>query len=787
MDQEYFFLALGIASVCIVAALLISLIVSRKAASKYKRFLQNQKETFDVLSIIKQKELWSSAKTLVPDSGPTKRDMLDAPFSGKYEIIREINGGAMSSVYLVKNKTLENQWIMKFIDKRTVELTHEENILKMLNHEHLPLISDIYATDKGTYLIESYIEGISMSEFLKSKSAISHDTELKWLEQLAKVLSYLHGMDKPIIHRDLKPSNIMITPDKNLVLIDFGISKRVGDEEGIPAFTYRYAAPEQMKHGINETYRALVYDRFGDLPPDLKRWSIDQRTDIFSLGVIFHEVIVGDIPRANNEGDIYRHAIPEVADIIIKCTRIRPEYRYQSISELLEDIQKVKATEQRVLRSVGSRKAGVIAASFFTLLSGASFSASAYFFNIEKLSNIVLDPTNITISLQQKSEFAIEKFLPDGTEKLLDSDQIRWSIDDSNVVAISGNYVVGLNIGETSITGLYKNKAVKLDVKVIDSPEEMVDVSLRYRLGNVVQTFAGNGISGEADSDDYESASFVYPGSIAVNSEGTYFVAEPNCIRRISESQIETISFDKAFIAPDKVRCFGKDLYVLTKTWVNSDDGKEYFAIIKLNGNALETVYYHQAEETAIADFLVSQDYLYFLEQSFYQFSVNLKRLDLSSGEIELLDSFDEGISSMALYGDFLFMSNPIKGIIQSYNIPLKKLSFFAGIEDEKGFIDGTASRFYEPLKIAVQNDYLYVLDFNIFRRIEIIEGAPGITETIAGTVINDLNPLAVNGEGTEAVFIHSANSEFVISESKIVVTDPKSFILRYIDMSASQ
>jgi hypothetical protein len=324
-------------------------------------------------------------------------------------------------------------------------------------------------------------------------------------------------------------------------------------------------------------------------------------------------------------------------------------------------------------------------------------------------------------------------------------------------------------------------------VKVIDSPEEMVDVSLRYRVGNIVNTFAGNGISGETDSSDYESASFVSPESIAVDSEGTFYVADPNCIRRISDGQIDTIAFDKAFITPDKVRCSEKDLYVLTNAWESSDDGKDHFAIIKLNGNALETVYYSQSDETAITDFLVSQGSLYFLEQSFYQFSVNLKKIDLASGEIELLDSFEEGISSMALYGDFLFMSNPIKGIIQSYNIPLRKLSFFAGLEDEKGFIDGTAPRFYEPIKIAVQNDYLYVLDFNIFRRIEIIEGAPGITETIAGTVINDLNPLAVNGDGMDAVFIHSANSEFVIYESKIVVTDPKDYIIRYIDMSASQ
>jgi hypothetical protein len=108
MDQEYFFLMLGIASACVFAALLVSLLVSRKTASRYRRFLQNQKESLDVLSIIKQKALLSSAQTSPPVD---ERAELDAALRDKYAIIREINGGAMSRVYLVKNRTLENQWI----------------------------------------------------------------------------------------------------------------------------------------------------------------------------------------------------------------------------------------------------------------------------------------------------------------------------------------------------------------------------------------------------------------------------------------------------------------------------------------------------------------------------------------------------------------------------------------------------------------------------------------------------------------------------------------------------
>jgi hypothetical protein len=551
--------------------------------------------------------------------------------------------------------------------------------------------------------------------------------------------------------------------------------------------TYKYAAPEQMKHGIWVGLVKLVEDRFGTLPAERMNWGIDQRTDIFSLGVIFHEVITGSIPMIANEGEICRRAIPEVAGIIKRCIQINPSSRYQSTAELMEDIQKVKAAEQRVLRANTSRKFSAIAAGLLGLLSGGAFLGSSYFFNMEKLSELVLEPANITVSLQQRAEFAIEKFLPDGTEKLIDSDQIRWSIEDGSVAGISGNYVVGLNVGETQVSGLYKNKVVKLDVKVIE-PEEMVDVSLRHRDGNVVRVFAGNGIPGENDEDDFLRASFVSPGSIAADSEGTFYVAEPNCIRRLSASgRMDTIAFDAAYLAPDLIRCNDLDLYVLTKKWESHEDGKEYCAIARISGEKLETVYYSQADDTDIVDFLISEGSLYLLEQSYFQFSVNLKKIDLASGDVEIVDSFDDGVRSMALYGDSLFLANPAKGVIQSYNMPLKKLSFFAGIEDEKGFIDGTAPRFYEPLKLAVDKDRLYVLDFNIIRRIEIVEGAPGITETVAGAVKNDLNPKVEDGEGKDAVFAHSENSEFAIYGDKIVISDPKNFILRYIDMSADQ
>ena len=153
---------------------------------------------------------------------------------GKYEILKEIGHGGMSVVYLAMDKHLNKQWAVKEIlrkggsnDEVVVNsLLAEANLMKRLDHPALPRIVDIIDNGLTIYIVMDYIEGVSLSKKMKEVGkAIPQEYVIDWGIQLCDVLGYLHSRQPPIIYRDMKPSNVMLKPDGNLMLIDFGTAR----------------------------------------------------------------------------------------------------------------------------------------------------------------------------------------------------------------------------------------------------------------------------------------------------------------------------------------------------------------------------------------------------------------------------------------------------------------------------------------------------------------------------------------------------------------------------------
>lgn len=237
----------------------------------------------------------------------------------KYKLERRIARGGMSDVYLCTNIELGNQWIAKHIDKRYASFIYEEEILKKLNHISLPKIIDICREESGVYIIESYIEGISLQKKLESLGKLKIDKVIDYSLQLCEVLLYLHNLKpKAIVHRDLKPANIIITEYDKLVLIDFGISQEQGGPWGsLKAGTSAYAPPEQLT-GL----------RCGDT-----RW------DIYSLGIVMYQMLMGQLPgecikTKKKTPWIYKKLL-EISD---KCSRFAVEERYQRVEDVKRDL-----------------------------------------------------------------------------------------------------------------------------------------------------------------------------------------------------------------------------------------------------------------------------------------------------------------------------------------------------------------------------------------------------------------------------------------------------------------
>ena len=248
---------------------------------------------------------------------------------GKYKVLRVVGQGGMSVVYQAVNEKANKIWAIKEVRKDGVQnyevvkqnLIVETELLKRFNHPNLPSIIDVIDTEDSFLIVMDYIEGNSLANALKTSGAQSQEDVIEWSKQLCDVLGYLHSRKPPIIYRDMKPGNVMLKPDGNISLIDFGTArefKSASVEDTTCLGTRGYAAPEQYG-GHGQT---------------------DARTDIYCLGATMYHLVTGHNP-SNPPYEMYpiRRWNPMLSsgleEIIIKCTQRNPNDRYQSCAELL--------------------------------------------------------------------------------------------------------------------------------------------------------------------------------------------------------------------------------------------------------------------------------------------------------------------------------------------------------------------------------------------------------------------------------------------------------------------
>ncbi|MBQ6582756.1 MAG: protein kinase [Mogibacterium sp.] len=270
-----------------------------------------------------------------------------------YETLQVIGSGGMSVIYKARHIRLGTIWAVKKIAKRqdlNWDFLAEPNILKKLNHPMLVKIVDIFEDDSSVYIVEEYIEGSDFRKLLKEKKKIPEADLLPWFRELCDVLIYLHEQDPPVIFRDMKPANIMLQQDNRLKLIDFGIAREYKEESGQDttiAGTHGYAAPEQFNARIQS----------------------DARTDIYGLGMTMYHLATGKSPLEPPYSVVpARELNPELSagleHILGRCTQQEPGKRYQSVRELLDDLEHIYIYDEayrKYLRQQKNRKRTVAA------------------------------------------------------------------------------------------------------------------------------------------------------------------------------------------------------------------------------------------------------------------------------------------------------------------------------------------------------------------------------------------------------------------------------------------
>ena len=282
---------------------------------------------------------------------------------GRYVVIGELGQGAMGVVYKAKDPLIDRVVAIKTInlglatdEKEEYEgrFYQEAKAAGRLNHPNIVTIYDVGKSGDVAYIAMEFLEGRELRDVLKEGTLLPVEQVLNIVAQVAEGLAYAHAHD--IIHRDVKPSNIMVIRDGNVKITDFGIarmaSSSVRTQTGMVLGSPKYMSPEQV---MGKT--------------------IDQRSDIFSLGVMLYEMLTGQAPfdGENVNAIMYQTlnaltpppstlnpSVPEMVNFIVaKALAKKVEDRYQNAKDFADDLRTCCDAMPRAGQQVDISKAPV--------------------------------------------------------------------------------------------------------------------------------------------------------------------------------------------------------------------------------------------------------------------------------------------------------------------------------------------------------------------------------------------------------------------------------------------
>ena len=261
--------------------------------------------------------------------------------SGRYRLSSKLGSGGMSTVYLAQDEVLDRPVAVKMMHR---EISQEADQLERfrrearsaarLSHPNLVSVIDAGEDEGRPYIVFEYVEGDTLKQRIQSQGGLAVDEAIAYAIEIGRGLIAAHG--RKLVHRDVKPQNVLIDPDGRAKVTDFGIARSL-EQKGMTATgrvlgTTDYVSPEQ----------AMGEDA-------------DERSDVYSLGIVLYEMLSGDVPfRAETQvGVAMKHVnepLPDVlihrpdvsaavASVIDRATTKDPRDRYNSVGEMVRDLE----------------------------------------------------------------------------------------------------------------------------------------------------------------------------------------------------------------------------------------------------------------------------------------------------------------------------------------------------------------------------------------------------------------------------------------------------------------
>lgn len=291
-------------------------------------------------------------------------------YADTYQLLEKLGEGSGGIVYKAYHKRLKTEVVLKKILSENVSLPvkrQEADILKKLSHSFLPQVYDFLTVGQDVYTVMSYIPGKSFQELICDGATFTHNQMIRWGMQLCSALNYLHSQNPPIIHSDIKPANIMLRPDGNICLIDFNISFFM-DGSTVLGYSHGFTSPEQYIFALDRKNTKGIKNYR----------SIDEKTDIYSVGATFYYLATGKKRENFNapiDLDLLRACTSEAfAQVIVTAMQREPEKRFSNAYEMFRAFQGISKRDERyrslLIKQRWIRAALIVLLAGFIILGG---------------------------------------------------------------------------------------------------------------------------------------------------------------------------------------------------------------------------------------------------------------------------------------------------------------------------------------------------------------------------------------------------------------------------------
>lgn len=290
--------------------------------------------------------------------------MIGTVLSGRYRLEAKLGSGGMSTVYLARDETLDRPVAVKVMHREMSEqpeqlerFRQEARAVAKLSHPNVVSVIDAGEDGGYPYIVFEYVKGETLKQRIARVGALDSQEAIAYAIEVGRGLSVAHA--RRLVHRDIKPQNVLIDEEGRAKLTDFGISRQL-EQDGMTATgrvlgTTDYVAPEQAMGR-----------------------SVDQRSDVYSLGVVLYEMLVGQVPfhAESQVGVAMKHVNEDLPDVqrrrpelsaatalvVERATAKNPAERYQRIGEMIDDLSTALEVEAARAGSTSGEATSVLEA-----------------------------------------------------------------------------------------------------------------------------------------------------------------------------------------------------------------------------------------------------------------------------------------------------------------------------------------------------------------------------------------------------------------------------------------